>query len=167
LIQVLYGEGHGQAAAGDTVSEPAVGSSIKDRFGHSEFPGGSASTYQLVIVPSQYAGINTAITTGVEPELDNATSLFNGSQSDTVAGSPCFFTPTASEWNAIENAFLSGTTTVPPLTHDPMCYSNTTPGRQIVIKNSEPDNVNGNGAPAFVFERQKSSDSDPAVVAIS
>ncbi len=167
LIQVLYGEAHGQAAAGDTVSEPAVGSSIKDRFGHSEFPGGSASTYQAVIVSSQYNGINTSITTGVEPELDVAVSLFNGTQGDTVAGSPCFFSPTASDWTAVQNAYLSGTTTVPPLTTDPGCYRTTTPGRQIVIKNSMPDNVNGNGAPAFLFERQKSSDSDPAVVAIS
>jgi hypothetical protein len=41
-----------------------------------------------------------------------------------------------------------------------------TPGRQIVIKDSIPDSVNGNGAPAFLFERQKNADSDPAVVAI-
>ena len=167
LIQVLYGEAHGQAASGDSVSEPAIGSSIKDRFGRSEFPGGSSSTYQAVIVSSQYVGIATSVTTGVEPELDVAVSLFNGTQADSVAGSPCFFSPNANDWTAVENAYLSGTTTVPSLSTDPGCYKNAAPGRQIVIKDSEPDNINGNGAPAFLFEKQKTSDSDPAVVAIS
>jgi hypothetical protein len=166
LIQVLNGEAHGQASSGDTVSEPAIGSSIKNRFGRSEFPGGSQSTYQAVIVSSQYNGINTAVTTGVEPELDVGVTLFNGTQADTVASSPCFFSPTSADFNAIENAFLSGTTTVPPLSTDPQCYAGSTPGRQIVVKNSIPNNVNGSGVPAFVFERQKSSDSNPAVVSI-
>lgn len=148
------------------MSEPAIGSSIKNRFGRSEFPGGSASTYQLVVVPSQYAGINTAITTGVEPELDNATSLFNGSLGDTVAGSPCFFSPTAPDWGAVQGALQSGTTIVPALSTDPGCYSNNTPGRQIIYKASIGNNANGNGAPAFLFERQKSADSNPAVVQI-
>jgi len=40
LIQVLYGEAHAQAAIGDSVSEPAIGTSIKNRFGKSQFPGG-------------------------------------------------------------------------------------------------------------------------------
>ncbi len=163
LIQVLYGEAHGQAAIGDTVSEPAVGSSIKDRFGHSEFPGGSVSTYQAVIVSSQYNGINTSITTGVEPELDVAVSLFNGTQGDTVAGSPCLFSPTASGWASIQAALNSGTTTVPNVTNDPQCYGS---NRQLVYKSSIGNNANGNGAPAFIFERQKSSSSNPAVVQI-
>lgn len=84
-----------------------------------------------------------------------------------MADSPCFFSPNANDWTAIENAYLSGTSTVPQLSTDPQCYAGSNPGRQLVIKSSEPDNVNGNGAPAFVFETQKSSNSDPAVVAIS
>ncbi|MGB6683564.1 MAG: hypothetical protein WBH24_07935, partial [Candidatus Acidiferrum sp.] len=84
-----------------------------------------------------------------------------------VSGSPCFFSPTAADYTAIESAFLSGTTTVPQLNKDPGCYALSSPGRQIVIKNSIPNNVNGNGVPAFVFEKQKSSNSDPAVIAIS
>ncbi|MGB6669786.1 MAG: hypothetical protein WBE73_15685, partial [Candidatus Acidiferrum sp.] len=147
LIQVLYGEAHGQAASGDTISEPAIGSSIKDRFGRSEFPGGTASQYQAVITSGQYDGINTAIMTGVQPELNVAVSLFNGNQSDTVSGSPCFFSPTAADYTAIESAFLSGTTTVPQLNKDPGCYALSSPGRQIVIKNSIPNNVNGTGVP--------------------
>jgi hypothetical protein len=163
LIQVLYGEGHGQAAAGDTVSEPAIGSSIKDRFGRSEFPGGSSSTYQLIIIPSQYAGINTSITTGVEPELDNATLLFNGTQGDTVAGSPCFFSPTAAGWAQIQAALQSGTTSVPSVANDPLCYGS---NRQLIYKASIRNNANGNGAPAFIFERQKANSTNPAVVQI-
>ncbi|HET7205958.1 MAG TPA: hypothetical protein VFI95_05185 [Terriglobales bacterium] len=167
LIQVLYGEAHGQAAAGDSISEPAIGSSIKDRFGRSEFPGGSTSTYQAVVIASQYAGINTSITTGVNPELSVAINLFNGTQSDTVAGSPCFFSPTAADWSALQAALKSGTATMPSLSsNDPRCYAQSSPSRQIVYKSSIGKNVNGNGAPAFVFERQKSSNTVPAVVQI-
>src|ERR1700683_4898825 len=38
--------------------------------------------------------------------------------------------------------------------------------RQIVYKTSIPNNINGNGAPAFLFERQKSANTNPAVVEI-
>jgi hypothetical protein len=167
LIQVLYGEAHGQAVSGDSVSEPAIGSSMKNRFGNSLFPGGSTATYQAVIISSQYAGINTSITTGVSPELGVAVNLFDGTQTDTVAGSPCFFSPDAAGWTAIQAALKSGTTTVPNVNFDPKCYAKFNPGEQMVYKSSIGLNVNGDGAPAFIFERQKSSNSDPAVVEIN
>ena len=61
----------------------------------------------------------------------------------------------------------SGTTVVPNLSQDPGCYRQSTPGPQIVYKASIGNNANGNGAQAFLFERQKSSDSDPAVIQIN
>ncbi len=167
LIQVLYGEAHGQAVSGDSVSEPAIGSSMKNRFGNSLFPGGSTATYQAVIISSQYAGINTSITAGVSPELGVAVNLFDGTQTDTVAGSPCFFSPDAAGWTAIQAALKSGTTTVPNVNSDPKCYANSNPGRQLVYKSSIGANINLPGVPAFIFERQKSNNSNPAVVEIN
>lgn len=163
LVQVLYGEAHGQAVSGDLVSQPAIGSAIKNRFGRSEFPGGVSGTYQAVIISSQFAGISTSITTGVLPELDTAVALFNGSQSDTVAGSPCFFSPTAAGWAAIQAALNSGTTVVPNVSFDPDCYGG---NRQLVYKSTIGNHIDGRGAPAFIFEREKSSPSAPAVVQI-
>jgi len=165
LIQVLYGEAHAQTVIGDTVSQPAIGSSIKNRFGRSEF--GGVTTYQAAITPDQYLGIDTSITTGVLPEVTVAVSLFNGSQTDTVAGSPCFFSPTLADWQAAFAAMQSGTPTVPAMSQDPQCYALASPGSKIVYKSSIGNNANGNGAPAFLFERQKSSNSDPAVVQIN
>jgi len=168
LIQDLYGEAHGQAAAGDGISEPAIGSAIRNRFGKSEFPGGSDATYQGVLVSSQFPGIDTSILNGPQPELNVAGTLFNGTQGDLVAGSPCFFSPKSSDWAAVQAALSSGTTDVPSLSSvDPKCYSQADPGTQIVYYSAVGSNANGNGAPAFLFERQKSNDSDPAVVQIN
>jgi hypothetical protein len=125
------------------------------------------SNGQDVIVASQYAGINTGITTGTTPESDLAFALFAGTQSDTVAGSTCFFSPTAADWAAVQQALNSGTTQVPNLgTDDPGCYSGSTPSEQIIYRASIRNNASGSGAPAFLFERQKSQDTDPAVVEI-
>lgn len=103
----------------------------------------------------------------MDPELTVAVALFNGSQTDDVAGSPCFFSPDAAGWHDIQTALQSGTTTVPTVNFDPRCYATSNPGRQIVYKTSVGLNANGNGAPAFVFERQKSSNTDAAVVQIN
>ena len=84
------------------------------------------------------------------------------SQSDTVAGSPCLFSPNATGWSAIQAALNSGTTTAPSVSFDPLCYGS---NRQIVYKASIGANTNGSGAPAFVFERQRSP-SDHAVIQI-
>jgi hypothetical protein len=49
------------------------------------------------------------------------------------------------------------------LNHSSSCYSGS---RQFVIKRSVGLNVNGSGAPAFIFEQQRNPTSDPAVTDI-
>ncbi len=161
LIQVLYGEGHGQAAAGDSVTEPAIASSITQRLNNPSF--GSPSTWQAAIVPGQFTGsINTSITNGSQPELGIAVQAYNGSLQDTTSASPCFFSPDAAGFAAIQSAYNANATTVPQVNHDPNCYGSY---RQLVWKTSIGNNVStGSGAPAFIFERQKIGNS--AVVQI-
>ncbi len=150
IVQVLYGEAHGQAAIGDSVSEPAIASSITQRLNNPRF--GSPSTWQQAITPQQFNGISTQVTTGQEPELDVAVSAYTGSLQDGTSGSPCFFTPTAAGFAAIQATYNSSATSVPAVSADPLCYGDT---RQLVWKTSIGNNANGNGAPAFIFERNK------------
>lgn len=175
LIQVLYGEASGQARNGDTVSEPAVGSAIKNRFGNSAFPGGSSAQYQNVITSGQFAGLsvgsfitNSSQSQVAQYELPVVSSLFTGAQGDTVAGAPCFFSETPSDWTNIKAALQSGTTTYPSLSgNDPRCFALTTYGPQIVYKASIGTSIGyGGGVPAFVFQRQRTSASTPVVVEI-
>ena len=163
LIQVLYGEAHGQAVTGDAVSEPAIGSTIRNRFGDTVyFPG--VNTYQDAITPSQFMGINAAITTGTAPELSNAALIYGGVTTDAmnVGNCKCFFTPDATGWTKIQAALNSGTTTLPAVNFDPKCFSS---NRQFVYKGSIGNNTNGSGAPAFIFEQWRKS-TDPAVTRI-
>lgn len=150
LIQVLYGEAHGQAVSGDSVSEPAIAGSIKDRLNNSGF--GSPATWQAAITSSQFNGIATQITTGQQPELTVANAAYNLSAPDITGGSPCFFTPDAAGFAAIQNAYNTSTSTVPTVNFDPKCYGS---NRQFVWKTSIGNNVALPGVPAFIFERQK------------
>lgn len=150
LIQVLYGEAHGQAVSGDTVSEPAIAASIQNRFNNSGF--GSPTTWQAIVISSQYNGIATSITNGQQPELTVAVSAYDGVSSDIVAGSPCFFTPDSAGFAAIQSAFNSSATTVPTVNYDPRCYGS---NRQLVWKTSIGNNIHLQGVPAFIFERAK------------
>ena len=163
LIQVLYGEAHGQAVTGDSVSEPAIGATIRNRLGDTVyFPG--INTYQDAITPSQFMGINTSITTGTTPELNNAALIYGGVTTTAmdVANCKCFFTPDAAGWSQIQAALNSGTTILPAVNSDPKCFQS---NRQFVYKSSIGNNANGNGAPAFIFEQWRKS-ADPAAIRI-
>jgi len=167
-------EPQGQARSGDAVSEPAIGSAIKNRIGNAAFPGGSAGYWQPIIeAPNQFVGYtsgqvvtNSSYNFINEYELPVAVSLFNGTQGNSVGGSTCFFSPSLTDWTNIDAALQSETTTYPsiPSGNDPGCFSKSSPSTQIVYKSSI--GANTNKAPAFVFERQRSSSSDPAVVEI-
>ena len=168
LIQVLYGEAHGQAVTGDAVSELAIGATIRNRFGDSVyFPG--INTYQNAITPSQFMGINTNITTGTTPELNNAALIYGGVTTDAmnVANSKCFFTPDADGWNKIRAALNQPSVTVgTTVTSNPGCFRiPSSSNQQFVYKQSIGNNANGSGAPAFILVQWKRS-SDPAVIQI-
>jgi hypothetical protein len=161
LIQMLYGEAHAQAASGDNVSQLAVGVAAQNRFSQAGFGG---STWQAIINATQFQGLATGITNGPSPDLDNAAAVFTSSSGVGVASAACFFSPDASGWTAIRSALQSGTTQVPRVNYDPGCYS---ANKQLVYKQSVGLNVNGSGAPAFIFEQYRANPgSDPAVVQI-
>jgi len=163
LIQVLYGESHGQTDIGDYTSQVAIGTTIRNRFGDPDHFSG-VTTYQAAITPDQFMGIATSITNGPSPDLEHAAGIYYESLGTDVAGATCFFSPTHPGWVAIQDALNSGTTTVPTVAFDPQCYSS---ARQFVVKLSVGNNADGRGAPAFIFLRQRASPStEPAVLQI-
>jgi hypothetical protein len=164
LIQMLVGEAVGQTGPGDT-SQLAIASSAKNRFGDSNFPGGTTATYQAVIIPNQYFGASNTTPNGPEPELSNAVSIFNGTTGDIVGGSKCYWSPTAAQWAIVQQALNTNAAAFPDNTGAPGCWAGQ--GRQIVYKTSVGTNTRGGdfaGAPAFLFLRQSSA--TPVVVQI-
>jgi hypothetical protein len=168
LIQVLYGEAHGQAVSGDSVSEPAIGATIRNRLGDTVYYPG-VNTYQGAITANQFNGINTSITSGTSPELSNAALIYGGvtTAAMNVANAKCFFSPDAAGWSQIRAALSNpNMTVVPTVTSDPGCFSRpSVRNEQFIYKTSIGNNANGNGAPAFIFVQRKKF-SDPAVIQI-
>jgi hypothetical protein len=167
LIQMLYGEAHGQAVSGDTTSQLAIGVATQNRFSQTSYFSG-VTTYQAAITPSQFNGISYSITNGPEPDLQDAGEVFASITGVSVANAACFFSTNAAGFTAIENAYNNPTQYpgYPVAQSDPHCYANTSYGAQIVWKTSIGLNVNGNGAPAFVFEQLRTSSTAPYVVKI-
>jgi len=161
LIQMLYGEAHGQASIGDNTSQRAIGVATRNRFSQPTYFSG-VTTYQAAITSSQFNGISN-ISNGPTPDVDNAAAVFAGTDGTPVANAACFFSPTASGWTAIQTALQSQTTTLPSVSFDPGCYST---NRQFVVKQSVGTNANGSGAPAFIFEQLRNPSANPAVVQI-
>ena len=179
LIQMLYGEAHGQAVTGDTVSEQAIGAAVRNRFGDPVYFS-KVNTYQDAITGGQFVSIQTCqaagncVQNGTTPELSNAALLFGGVTTGAmnVANAKCFFSPDADDWSDIQDALgNSKVTVVPTVNDDPGCFSRQVKGQihreneQFVYKASIGDNANGSGAPAFIFVQYKKS-SDPAVIQI-
>lgn len=118
LIQMMVGEAGGQ----NNSAQLSVGLVVRNRFGNSQYFSGS-TTYQNTIVSSQFNGIATSITTGVEPELDNSVGVWLRQVVDFTGGSGCFWSPTLSQWQVVQAALNSGTTTFPSGTGAPCGYS--------------------------------------------
>jgi len=160
LVQMLYGESHGQGAIGDHVSQMAVGEVVKNRFAQpARF--GSVSTYQAAITPSQFFGIATQITDGAKPDVINAGRVFSDN-GVSVANAGCFFSPTYNEWLQIYSALVTQTTVMPTLVNDTDCYQEQ---KQLIFKLSVGYNADGRNAPAFIFEQERNL-SEPAVIQI-
>jgi hypothetical protein len=172
LPRELYGEAHGQVAAGDTVSELAVGNAIRNRFGDNNyFP--KFNFWQNMTI-AQFNGLSncgTGCLNGVDhsAEVTNASLLFAGvnTPATDVADARCFFSPTTTDWQKIAQALQSGTTAFPsPLSVKLTCWD--PPNMQLVYKTSIPNNATCKscaGAPAFLFMQYRVS-SAPAVVQI-
>ncbi len=164
LIQMLYGEANGQPrGVGDLVSQRAIGVAARNRLTQ---PIWRVASYQDVITKEQFDGIETTIVNGPDYELAAAAEVYSRTTDVSVLNAGCFFSPTASAWATIQSAFSSQTTVVPTVAGDPRCYNMTAFGRQLIIKRSIGMNANGSGAPAFIFEQQRDSEADPAVIEI-
>jgi hypothetical protein len=173
MIQMLVGEAGAQAGSSD-LSQPSIAVSARNRFGDSNFPGGTAGTYQTVMVPGQYAGLSlpaaVQATSGVNPELQNAADVFSGTTGPIIpTGAKCYWSPTSAQWAIIKTALQTGATKEPANIGTPDCWSPPShlpsgKSRQIVYKTSVGMNQSGGkyaGAPAFVF-LQLSSTGSPA-----
>jgi len=163
LVQMLYGEAHGQAAIGDNTSQLAIGVATRNRFTQGGYFS-NVSTYQAAITTGQFNGISN-IANGPIPDINNAAAVFASTTSVSTANAACFFSPTATEWIAVQGAYNNQTTILPTVTHDPGCYYPGNGTEQFVIKQSVGNNANGSGAPAFVFTQLRAA-SAPAVIQI-
>lgn len=162
LIQMLYGEAHGQAASGDNASQLAIGETTRNRFSQPQYFNG-VSTWQAAITSGQFMGIRTDILNGPTPDLANAAAVFRHETAGSVGNAACFFSPTLAGWQAIQAALQSGTTVLPTVVYDPGCYLS---DRQFVVKQSIGNNADGRGAPAFIFLQKRNPATDPAVIQI-
>jgi len=162
LIQMMYAEANGQ---NDSCRE-ALGLAFRNRMGNSTYwPG--VTTYQGAI-PGQ-ASYNTSITTGVQNYLNDSVAVWSSSLADYTGGSGCFWSPTYAQWQTVQSALSSGTTTFPANVGDPGCYKTVSGyGPQIVYLSSVGTSTRGGkyaGAPAFLFERKRATTgSVPAAV---
>lgn len=120
------------------------------------------TNYQNTINATEFQGLNSPqgqVLNGVQPTLNNASSVYARVVSDFIGGSQCFWSPTLAQWQIVQSAFNSGTTIFPPGTGEPGCYriiQGIEP--QIVIVNSVGQSTRGGiwaGAPAFLFTRSR------------
>ena len=100
----------GEASGLNNTAQWAIGRAAQNRFGDSAFPGGVGSTWQGVVVPSEFYGASNGTSNGPTPELENAVELFTGQVGDIVAGAKCFWSPKYAQWQNILAALQSQTT---------------------------------------------------------
>jgi hypothetical protein len=168
LLQMLYGEAHGQAAIGDSVSQLAAGVTARNRFSQPGWFSG-VTTYQDAITGSQFESIrtclaqNNCIPNGPTPDIDNAAAVFAGTTTVSAANAGCFFSPSHEAWLTIQAQLQSPNAVLTRVPNDTGCYGNR---MQYVVKQSVGSNADGRGAPAFIFVQERDPSSSPAVIEI-
>jgi Big-like domain-containing protein len=155
LIQMMQAE----AGGANSTAMMADGDVARNRMGSSLF-NPPYSTYQNTIVSGQFA-IGSA-TTGIEPELDSAVSVFT-SAGGNFCNSLAFWTPTSSQWTTVQNAINSKTTAFPSGTGAPTYSAWPSSQQQILYVSSV--GTQGSGAPNFLYLAQRSSSQAAAVTA--
>jgi hypothetical protein len=155
FIQMIQAE----AGGNNSTSMTAVAEVVRNRFTSSIF-NPPYSTYQNAI-PGQFA--TTSTPNGIEPELDIAASIFTGSSAGNFCSSLSFWTPTSSQWNVVQSALSSGTTTFPTgtgaPTYDPSKWP--TSSQQILFVPAV--GTNSSGVPYFLFLSQRNATQAAAV----
>lgn len=175
LVRELWGEANAQAAAGDHVSELAVGNTIRQRFGDAQYFKGFNNYQDMANNNNRgFDGLNRCATGRLGSvahgtETVNAAYIYGGvsSAATDVADAKCFASPTPNDWNLhILPTLQSGSTIYPaPLVQETGCFNQA--NRQIVYKSSVGNNIGYGGAqvPAFVFVQWRLP-SSPAVIQI-
>jgi hypothetical protein len=178
MIQTLVGEAGGQTAPGDDTM-PAILLVAENRFGDGGFTGGSAATWQAVLVPSEFYGASNSTATGVEPELDYAASVFAGTTTVSIpTGCKSYWSPTNGQFATLQS-WASDPASYPANALQDADWrsvgasSTTWSGqpRQAVIKGSVGGSTRGGSgptghasAPAIVLFRRAPNAGDPAVI---
>jgi hypothetical protein len=96
MIRTVIGEAGGQPGDVDQQSLLAVG---RDRFGDRDF--GRPTTWQQVLIPSQFYGANDTTADGPDQELRNAALVFTSEVGDIVGGAKCYWSRRNAEWAII------------------------------------------------------------------
>ena len=171
MIQTAVGEAGLQTGLGDASisSLLLVG---KNRFGDSNFPGGTASTWQAVLVPAQFYGASNTTPNGVSPELSDATYVYDGTSTVTIpSGCKGYWSPTNAQYTTLQGwaSKTAGSITDaswPNSVGAPTLW----PGqpKQAVVKTSIANNARSGytSAPAFVLMQLAPSSSAPAVITV-
>jgi hypothetical protein len=138
-----------------------LGYAMKNRFGDNQYFSGQ-TTYQAAIQAG--ATYDTSVTTGVQPDLDSASNVFwpTSGGGDPTSGCQGFWSPTSSQWQTVQQALNSATTTLPNNIGLPFNYGGHPELTQVVYFPSAGQS-NTQNAPAFLFVRKRTA-TDPAVV---
>jgi hypothetical protein len=150
LIQMMQAEAQG---TGNSGLMQQLGEIARNRFSSSFFDP-PYTNYQNAIPgatgtwPVQFA--TTSTTTGIEPELDAAVTVFLNDTPD-VCGALSFWTPTLAQWQIVQAAWQNPTTTFPSNTGAPTYNINVWPTSNQQIIYSSSVGTQSNGAPNFLF----------------
>jgi hypothetical protein len=170
MIQTLVGEAGAQSGPGDDTMS-AILQVAKNRFGDRSFPGGQTSMWQDVLVASQFYGAADKTPNGMQPELDDSSSVFSGSSTVNVLNCEAYWSPTNQQFKTLQSwantaANKVADNTWPASVGAPKLWNGTP--KQAVIKGSIAKNRRSgyDSAPAVVLFRQAPSPTAPAVISI-
>ena len=158
LLQMMYGEANG---TGNELAMQSLGETIQNRFASPYFSS-QFSTWQNSLIAGQ-VDLNPAITTGVQPELSAAYTVFSNLGAG-WCGALSWWSPTPSQWSAVQAAMSSGTTSFPSGTGAPTYLKFSTSIEQIVYVPSV--GTAAGGQPNFLYLIPRPS-SSPAAVSLS
>lgn len=154
LIQMMRNEARDLPS---TTVRTLIGWAMRNRFNDSQYFA-NQTTYQAAITAG---ATHDGTPNGVQPELDSAAGVFDGFD-DPTSGCQGFWSPTAAQWQTVEQAINSGTTTLPSWIGIPFNYNGHPEITQIVYFPSVGQS-NTQNAPSFLFVRKRSTNAPAAV----
>ncbi len=160
LIQMMEAEAGG---TGNSTLMQALGDVAQNRIHSSIFhnnPAGSNTNYQNTIVSGQFATTSTA--TGIQPQLNLSVNVFVGPPGR-FCNALAAWSPTLTQWQTVQAAINSGTTTFPSGTGAPTFSSSVWPTQNQQILHVSAVGTKSDGGPNFVFLAFRNS-TQPAAI---